>query len=392
MHYFDAKEPSLGPPWFPQWFGLLLLAALLVMPSDARAQEEELGGIAGGVITHQNVFDSASNDSVACYRIPALVTAPNGGLVAIIDERVPSCADLRGNRNINIVMRRSSDGGRTWSEIETIVDLPQGQSASDPSMIVDEVTGDIFLFYNFMNLDEGPDVYRLHVMRSSDNGKTWTEPKDITAQITKPEWRDDFKFITSGRGIQTSSGMLLHTLVNLDEGLHLFGSDDHGDSWYLMDTPIEPGDESKVVELADGTWMVNSRVNDAGMRYVHTSADSGKTWSTRPVSALIDPGANASIIRYTSTEKGYEKNRLLFSNAKSPEDRENLTVRLSYDEGETWTDGKTIYAGPSAYSTLTVLESGDIGVLFEKDDYTENVFVRFSLKWLTDEEDQLDGP
>jgi len=228
-------------------------------------------------------------------------------------------------------------------------------------------------------------------MRSPDNGKTWTEPKDITAQITKPEWRDDFKFITSGRGIQTRSGTLLHTLVNLDEGLHLFGSDDHGDSWYLMDTPIEPGDESKVVELADGTWMVNSRVNDAGMRYVHTSADSGRTWSTRPASALIDPGANASIIRYTSTEKGYEKNRLLFSNAKSAEDRENLTVRLSYDEGETWTDGKTIYAGPSAYSTLTVLESGDIGVLFEKDDYTENVFVRFSLKWLTDGEDQLDG-
>ena len=103
MHYFDAKEPSLGPPWFPQWFGLLLLAALLVMPFEAHAQEEEPGGITGGVITHQNVFDSASNDSVACYRIPALVTAPNGDLVATIDERVPSCADLRGNRNINIL-------------------------------------------------------------------------------------------------------------------------------------------------------------------------------------------------------------------------------------------------------------------------------------------------
>jgi sialidase-1 len=256
-------------------------------------------------------------------------------------------------------------------------------------MIVDEVTGDIILFYNFMDLDEGPDVYRLHVMRSADNGKTWTEPEDITPQITKPEWRDDFKFITSGRGIQTSSGTLLHTLVNLDEGLHLFGSDNHGDSWYLIDTPIEPGDESKVVELADGTWMVNSRVNDAGVRYVHTSADSGKTWNTRPAPVLVDPGANASIIRYTSTAEGYEENRLLFANAKSAEKRENLTVRLSYDEGKTWTEGKTIYAGPSAYSTLTVLENGDVGVLFEKDDYTENVFVRFSLQWLTHGEDEL---
>lgn len=365
-----------------------VLASLLLTSPEVRAQADT-PGIADGVITHQNLFGSAADDGVACYRIPALVTAPNGDLIAAIDERVPSCADLRGNKNINVVMRRSSDGGMTWSRIETVVDFPQGRSASDPSMIVDKVTGDIFLFYNFMDLDKEPDVYRLHVMRSSDNGKTWSDPRDITAQITKPEWRDDFKFITSGRGIQTSSGTLLHTLVNLDAGLHLFGSDDHGASWFLIDTPIEPANESKVVELADGTWMVNSRVNEAGRRYVHTSADSGTTWSTRPEPALIDPGSNASIIRYTSTDEGYAKNRLLFANAKSAEDRKNLTVRLSYDEGKTWTEGKTIYAGSAAYSSLTVLDNGDIGVLFEKDDYTENVFVRFTLEWFTDGADQL---
>ena len=102
-------------------------------------------------------------------------------------------------------------------------------------------------------------------MHSTDHGASWSEPEDITPQIAPEAWHGDFKFITSGRGIQTRSGTLLHTMVNLDHGLHLFGSDDHGDSWYLIDTPVEPANESKVVELADGTWMVNSRVNGGGL-------------------------------------------------------------------------------------------------------------------------------
>ncbi|MEO5789092.1 sialidase family protein, partial [Gelidibacter sp.] len=201
------------------------------------------------------------------------------------------------------------------------------------------------------------------------------------------EWHKDFKFITSGRGIQTRSGKLLHTMANLNSGLHLFGSEDHGKTWFFMDTPIQPADESKVIELADGTLMINARVNGAGMRYVHRSNDDGKTWTTNPAPELKDPSCNASILRYTSTADGHDKNRLLFSNANSEKDRVNLTVRVSYDEGKTWTEGKTVYAGPSAYSDLTILENGDIGVFFEKDDYTKNSFVSFSLDWLTDGKD-----
>ncbi len=291
--------------------------------------------------------------------------------------------------DINIVIRRSSDNGKSWSEIERIVDFPVGKSASDPSLIVDEVTGEIFLFYNFMDLHVEKDVYYLHVLKSTDNGKSWNKSEDITSQITKPEWHNDFKFITSGRGIQTSTGKLLHCMVNLDSGLRLFGSDDHGKSWYFIDTPIKPGNESKVVELKDGSWMINSRSNGKGMRFVHVSTDQGATWCTRAEPNLIDPGCNGSIIRYTSTENGDKKNRLLFSNAKMEKGRKNMTVRVSYDEGETWTKGKTIYPGGSAYSSLTVLETGDIGLIFEKDNYTENVFVSFSLPWLTDGEDKL---
>jgi sialidase-1 len=323
----------------------------------------------------QTLFTATMRQDVACYRIPAIVTAPNGDLIAAIDERVPSCDDLKFSRDINIVIRRSEDNGATWSEIETIVDYPLGESASDPSMIVDAVTGEIFLFYNYMNLDQEKDVYYLKLIKSRDNGKTWSDPVDITSKITKEAWHNDFKFITSGRGIQTRSGTLLHTLVNIEHGLHLFASDDHGQSWYLIDSPIIPGDESKVVELEDGAWMVNSRVAGAGLRYVHTSQDMGKTWISRADSTLVDPACNASIIRYTSVKDGDDKNRLLFANANSADRRENLTVRISYDEGKSWSEGKTVYAGGSAYSSMTVLQNGNIGVFFEKDSYKENAFV-----------------
>lgn len=368
------------------FFGLLLGTSMIL------SGQTEKHKIADGVKVYQDLFNADEVDGVACFRIPAIITAPNGDLIAAIDERVPGCGDLKFSKDINIVIRRSSDNGKTWSDIETVVDLPYGQSASDPSLIVDRDTKEIFMFYNYMDLDKEKDVYYFQVVKSSDNGKTWTKPEDITSQIAKEEWHKDFKFITSGRGIQTRDGKLLHTMVNLNSGLHLFASDDHGKSWYLIDTPIQPADESKVIELADGTWMINARVNGAGMRYVHRSTDEGKTWTTTEEPELIDPGCNASIIRYTAIEDGYKKNRLLFSNAKMEKGRMNMTVRVSYDEGKTWTEGKTIYSGGSAYSSLTVLKNGDIGLFFEQDGYTKNPYVSFSLKWLTDGDDKYKKP
>ena len=343
----------------------------------------------GDELVFTDLFNTSMADSVSCYRIPALVTAPNGDLIAAIDERVPSCGDLKWSKEINIVIRRSSDNGKTWGAIERVIDFPYGQSASDPSMIVDNETNEIFMFYNYMDLDKELNVYYLHVTKSSDNGKTWSEPEDITSQIAKPEWHNDFKFITSGRGIQTKDGRLLHCMVNLDSGMHVFGSDDHGKTWFFIDVPLKPADESKIIELVDGTLVVNARVSKAGMRYTHTSTDNGKTWTTKEEPQLVDPACNASIIRYTAIEDGYKKNRLLFSNANSPDKRENMTVRISYDEGKTWSQGKTIYRGSSAYSDLTILKNGDIGLFFEKDKHTQNPFVSFSLEWLTDGKDSL---
>ena len=220
------------------YFVLALLAIPVLVQAQTRPIDEAV-----------DLFNASSDEAIACYRIPALVTAPNGDLLAAIDERVPSCGDLKWSGDINIVLRRSSDAGASWLDIESVADFPDSLSASDPSMIVDAITSEIFLFYNFMDHTVEPDVYYLHMMRSLDNGATWSAPVDITPAITKTEWHNDFKFITSGRGIQTRTGKLVHTMVNLDSGLHLFASDDHGESWYLIDTPIEPGDESKIVEF-----------------------------------------------------------------------------------------------------------------------------------------------
>ena len=180
--------------------------------------------------------------------------------------------------------------------------------------------------------------------------------------------------------------------MNLNNGLHLFASDNHGESWYLIDTPIIPGNESKIIELNDGTWMINSRINEKGIRFVHTSTDEGATWLSKPDSSLIDPGCNASIIRYTSIKEGADKNRILFSNAKMKDERNNMTIRISYDEGRSWTEGKSIYNKGSAYSSMSILANGDIGLFFEKDKYQENVFVRLTLEWLTDGYDKYTIP
>lgn len=371
----------------------VVIIVVFLLVSCATKVQNESNKTSNNQIEFVDLFSTGMDENVSCYRIPAIVSAPNGDVIAAIDERVPNCGDLKWSKDINIIVRRSSDNGKTWTPIETVINFPEGKSASDPSMIVDDVTGEIFLFYNYMNLDTELDIFYLHVMKSSDNGKTWSEPQDITSQITKPEWHKDFKFITSGRGIQTSTGKLLHCLVNLKNGMHVFGSDDHGKTWYLIDTPISPADESKIVELADGSWMINARSNKKdGMRYVHTSKDEGKTWESKGEPQLIDPRCNASIIRYTSIKDGYKKNRLLFSNANSAKGRVNMTVKISYDEGKTWSEGKTIYEGSSAYSSLTVLENGDIGLFFEKDEYTKNPFTSFTLEWLTDGKDKYRKP
>ena len=327
------------------------------------------------------VFSKSQNSKVSCYRIPSIITTDKGTIIAAVDERVFSCNDLKSNRDINIVIRTSNDEGKSWSSINRLVDYPFGESASDPSMIFDKKTKQIYLFYNYMNLEKDKDVYYLKYVTSLDNGITWSQPIDITDQISKPEWKNDFKFITSGRGFQTKDGALLHCLVNLQNGTHVFGSNDHGKTWYIAEAPISLGDESKIVELNDGSWLVNSRVNNKGIRYSHISKNQGKSWTTRPEINLIDPGCNASLVKYDYGNY-INSDLLLLSNINNQSTREEIVIRHSLNGGETWSEPRIIYAGSAAYSSMTVLNNGEIGLLFEMDSYSKNVFTKFSLHWL----------
>lgn len=379
----------------PEKAGVLIddLKLLKGEPENVTKLPEVCNDPISKLLEKKDIFISGT-ENTHTFRIPALITAANGDLIACVDARRKSSGDLIWVKDIDIVIKRSSDNGKTWGPMETVIDYGDpsvGKPASDPSFILDKETGEIFCFYNFMDQVKSPKEFRLHVQSSKDHGKTWSKPRDITDDIAKPEWKMDFKFITSGRGIQRNNGDLVHTLVNLKRGLHLYQSKDHGKTWSFIDTPIKPANESKVIELADESLMVNARLNGKGFRGVHRSADNGKTWDFEIDKTQVDPGCNGSILRYTSIKDGYKKNRLLLCHANSSRGRKNLTVKISYDEGKTWSKGKVIDAGPSAYSSLSICKDGTIAVLYEPG-YKAIRYARFTLGALTDGKDKLAKP
>ena len=324
----------------------------------------------------------------AIYRIPALCTAPNGDLVVVCDARRHNGGDLNAFQPINIVCRRSSDGGKTWTDGASTWNWPWTDgdkwSGSDPSLIVDAEAGKIFLLYNVWHWknpdgsDRWGNVYRFYVQESSDNGKTWSRPRDISQDIAFPEWpfgkahnAGGFIFITSGSGMQAKDGTLVHTIVHVGDGNALFGSPDHGKTWKAFGKPAKNGDECKVVELSDGSWMINSRWRGGG-RQIHVTKDRGATWESRYDAALSDPECNAQIMRVGKV--------LLFSNCKSPNRRHNLYVRASLDDGKTWNEGVCVEPLGAAYSDICVMPGKRLGVVYEGAGYATINFTTLPLR------------
>jgi len=311
--------------------------------------------------------DATDGKNVAIYRIPALCTAPNGDLVLACDARIEDHGDLNWAKPINIAIRRSSDGGKTWTApvFSWKWKWKNGEhwAGSDPSFIVDAEEKKIFLFYNVWESAKGAGIYRFFVQESSDNGVSWSRPREITKNIAFKEWpfgkhqkEGGFIFITSGSGIQTKDGTLLHTIVHVNDGNALFGSTDHGKTWRSFGKPVKNGDECKVVELSDGSWMINSRWRGGG-RQIHVTKDRGETWRSRYDMSLADPQCNAQIMRVGDL--------LLFSNCKSPNRRALLHLRVSRDDGATWNEGLCVESKGAAYSDMCVLPDGNIGIAYE---------------------------
>lgn len=329
------------------------------------------------------------------YRIPALALTREGTALAFCEGRRDGGGD---SGQIDLLLRRSVDGGATWGPIQ-VVSSAKGYTTGNPAPVVDRATGVIVLLLT-RNRDEDKEPVILRgdapprtvwITRSRDDGLTWEEPQDISASTRREEWR----WYATGpcHGIQTASGRLIipcdhsRSPAHQDWHSHVIYSDDGGAAWHIGGIAEGFTNESTVVELVDGRLCLNMRnYRDTKRRAVAFSEDQGMNWSpVRDDDALVEPRCQASIIRYT-TEADGEKNRVLFSNPASDK-RENMTVRVSYDECETWPAGRSLHAGPAAYSDLVVLPSRNIGCLYErgeKNPYERITFANFSLQWLTE--------
>lgn len=339
------------------------------------------------------------------YRIPALITAADGSIVAVADKRYDSAGDLPNA--IDIVARRSTDGGLTWSPAYDVVRRRGDYGYGDAALVLDRTTGDLLcIFASGCGLwkTTAQNPIGINVARSRDNGVSWSKPVPITPQLYGSECDNPISrswygaFAASGRALQLRDGTLLFVLAaRTSEKFppltnYVCASDDSGRTWRLLPTPADTnGDEAKLVELSDGRWLMSVRNPRNGYRKYVLSADRGATWSD-PVSWLDMPSSpcNGDIVRYTDRRDGSDRDRLLHSIPLDSAQRRNVSILMSYDEGQSWPVRKTIWPEASGYSALTVLPNGAIGLLTETGDWEEGYkiyFTRLSAGWLTDGQD-----
>ena len=349
------------------------------------------------------LFNMGDYDS-QYWRIPALVTAADNSLVAVVDKRGSSLGDLPNT--ISIMSRRSTDNGKNWSEPVVVAQGGNGKTYGDPAVVLDKKTGNLIcMFVGDQGLwNATPDNRQgIYVSKSTDNGVSWSEPVAITDQVYANHSGWYAGFAGSGHGLCLKDGRLMFVLAIRATSatgvpLHNYAiySDDGGDNWTLStNAATTAGDEAKVVELENGDILMSIRNPSKGNRIFCKSTDRGQTWGKAYFETeLKDPACNGDIIRYSySTDEGSEgKSRLLHSLPESTTTRENVTIYLSEDDGETWPIKKRLVDGYSAYSSLTVLSDGTIGALVEEGKWDSNlpgedgfqlVFYRFTMDWLT---------
>ena len=330
------------------------------------------------------------------YRIPAVILAHEGTLLAFAEGRKTGRAD---DGDIDLVLRRSTDGGNTWGVMQVVYE--EGGDApitvGNPCPVVDRQTGRVWLPFCRNNDD-------VFVTSSDDDGQTWAKPHRITASVKRPEW--GWYATGPGVGIQLEHGPHAGRLVipcdhrepvdgrDLKHS-HVFFSDDHGQTWKLGGTVDRHTDECQIAELAGGRVLINMRnywgreggePAKGNRRAVAFSPDGGANWQPlRFDETLVEPLCQASLIGYAAEQEG-GRTRLLFSNPASRTTRERLTIRLSDDEGRTWPVARLLHEGPAAYSCLTILPDGVIGCLYEagqRHAYEKIVFARCAWAWLT---------
>ena len=342
------------------------------------------------------------------FRIPAIIKAPNGGLLAFCEGRVHGAGDFG---DIKIVLKRSSDDGKTWSALQ-IVASNDSLQAGNPAPVVDYTDprfpkGRIFLFYNTGNGHEGElrkgKGHRDVLYKTSiDNGKTWSESTDITLQVNRiyqpqinPLWnfKEDWRTYanTPGHALQFEEGKYkgrIYVAANHSSGdpkpelrdyqAHGYYTDDHGATFHLSETvPFEGSNESTAAQLTNNSLMMNSRNQTGKYRVVSLSKNGGETWDTTYVDHhLPDPICEGSLL---NIETKHRKSVLAFCNNDGLSNRDSLTLRISFDEGKSWKKKFLIEPKNTGYSDIVKISKKKTGVLYEADGYKE---IKFTIvKW-----------
>jgi len=343
------------------------------------------------LVSQQTLFTSGEG-GYHTYRIPALLVTEAGTVLAFVEGRRDSARD---HGDIDVLVRRSRDGGDTWSPPQIVADLGR-DTCGNPTVVQDRDTGTIWLLLsgNLGDDDEGAvirgesrDTRRAYVTTSTDEGASWSPPREITAQVKTAEMR--WYGTGPGVGIQLRDGphrgrLLVpgdHSYPDPDGDLrgapaafggHVLYSDDHGATWQLGGVIRPRVAEPQVAELADGRGglLANLRTYAGRNRRTQaTSDDGGATWTwPRDQRALVEPVCQASLLRYSWPDE-VTGDLLLFANPASRR-RENLAVRASADGGASWPRARAIHSGPAAYSCLARLPDDRIACLYEAGDTT----------------------
>lgn len=332
----------------------------------------------------------SGDDGVESYRIPGLVTTNAGTLLGVYDVRHNNSADLQ--EYVEIGLSRSTDGGQTWEKMRIPMSfgeyggLPKAQNGcGDPAILVDKQTGTIWIvaawthgmgwnraWTNSMPGMDKEHTAQLVMVKSEDDGRTWSEPINVTEQMKDPSWY--FFFQGPGRGITMDDGTLVFAsqYIGKDKipNAGIMYSKDHGKTWKVSKHARTNTTESQVAEIAPGVLMLNMRDNRGGSRAVSTTTDMGETWKEHESSrtALPESICMASLIHVKAKDNVLGKDILLFSNPNTTEGRHSMTIKASLDGGYTWLSENQLLVDSGSswgYSCLSMIDQETVGILYE---------------------------
>lgn len=333
----------------------------------------------------------AGDDNSASFRIPGLVTSNAGTLLGVYDVRYNTSVDLQ--EYVDVGLSRSTDKGQTWEKMRLPLafgeygGLPKAQNGvGDPAILVDNVTGDIWVIAAWTHglgnmrawtnskagMEPDDQTAQLVLAKSTDDGKTWSDPINITKQVKDPSWK--FLLQGPGMGITMQDGTLVFPIQFIDStrtpNAGIMYSKDRGKNWKIENLARTNTTEAQVAEVEPGVLMLNMRDNRGGSRAVFTTKDLGKTWQEHPSnrSVLREPVCMASLIKIEAKDNALGKDILLFSNPNTTEGRHHITIKASLDGGLSFPEEYQVMLDEDhgwGYTCLTRIDSETIGILYE---------------------------